>query len=132
MELSGLSIIELKQLLARVNHDLKMNKPTIKRIKKNIAPIISEYAECNIIAQKFTGTKALSPVHNAKLKADIQIQKDILAFINNGGTIKVAKSRNKVKCQTFRNNKYSIANQGHQASITGKYGFFASPNKVSL
>ena len=100
MELSGLSIIELKQLLARVNHDLKMNKPTIKRIKKNIAPIISEYAECNIIAQKFT--------------------------------IKVAKSRNKVKCQTFRNNKYSIANQGHQASITGKYGFFASPNKVSL
>jgi phage-related protein len=132
MELAGLSITELKQLLARVNHDLKLNKPTIKRIKKNITPILSEYAECNIIAQKFTGTKALSPVHNAKLKADIQIQKDILDFIHNGGNIKVAKTRTKVKCQTFRNNKYSIANQGHQASITGKYGFFASPNKVSL
>jgi hypothetical protein len=97
MELSGLSITELKQLLARVNHDLKLNKPTIKRIKKNIAPIISEYAECNIIAQKFTGTKALSTVHNAKLKADIQIQHDILDFIHNGGHIITRKSRKNIK-----------------------------------
>ena len=132
MELSGLSIIELKKLLARVNHDLKMNKPTIKRIKKDNAPVLSELAECNIIAKRFTKVVTIENIENKKIKQDIQIQKDILAFINNGGTIKVAKSRNKVKCQTFRNNKYSIANQGHQASITGKYGFFASPNKVSL
>jgi hypothetical protein len=101
MDLSGLSITELKQMLARVNHDLKLNKPTMsrasKRAAKALSPIISEYAECNIIAQKFTGTKALSPVHNAKLKADIQIQKDILEFINNGGHIITRKSRKNIK-----------------------------------
>ena len=132
MNIENLSIIELKQLLARVNHDLKMNKPTIKRAKKIAVITENEYITANNIASTFTGNKQVNPSDNDKLKADIQIQKDILEFINNGGTIKVAKTRNKVKCQTFRNNKYSIANQGHQASITGKYGFFASPNKVSL
>ena len=101
MELSGLSITELKQLLARVNHDLKLNKPTMnrasKRAAKVLSPIISEYAECNIIAQKFTGNKALPIQHNKKLIADIQIQKDILDFIHNGGTIITRKSRKNIK-----------------------------------
>jgi hypothetical protein len=136
MELAGLSITELKRMLALVNHDLKMNKPTMSRAAKKAskAAVImdNEYITCNNIAATFTNKQYNQPVENAKLKADIQIQKDILAFINNGGTIKVAKRRNKVKCQTFRNNKYSISNTGHQASITGKYGFFASPNKISL
>ena len=132
MNYNNLSIIELKQLLAQVNHDLKMNKPTIKRIKQEKAPVLSEGAECNIIAKSFTGNKAVTPVQNGKLIADIQIQKDILDYLNNGGHIITAKRRNKVKCQTFRNNKYSVFNKGHQASITGKYGFFASPNKVTL
>lgn len=97
MDLSGLSITELKQMLARVNHDLKLNKPTIKRTRKVLSPIISEYAECNIIAQKFTGKSINKPVQNARLLADIQIQKDILAFINNGGNIKTRVSRKKIK-----------------------------------
>jgi hypothetical protein len=97
MNIENLSIIQLKQLLAQVNHELKMNKPTIKRAAKALSPIISEYAECNIIAQKFTGNKALSPVHNAKLKADIQIQRDILDFIHNGGNIKERVSRKSIK-----------------------------------
>ena len=97
MELSGLSIIELKQLLARVNHDLKLNKPTIKRKAKVLSPIISEYAECNIIAQRFTGKVINKPVENAKLIADIAIQRDILDFLNNGGSIITRKSRNKIK-----------------------------------
>ena len=97
MELSGLSITELKQLLARVNHDLKLNKPTIKRKAKVLSPIISEYAECNIIAQKFTGNKALPIQHNKKLIADIQIQRDILDFIHNGGHIITRKSRKNIK-----------------------------------
>jgi hypothetical protein len=135
MDLSGLSITELKQMLARVNHDLKLNKPTMSRAAKRAskpAAAISELAECNIIAQRFTGNKALPPSDNDKLKADIAIQRDILDFLNNGGRIITAKRRNKVKCQTFRNNKYSVFNKGHQASITGKYGFFASSNTVSL
>ena len=131
-DINNLSIKELKQLLAQVNHDLKMGKPTIKRIKQVKAPVLSEGAECNIIAKSFTGNKAVIPEHNAKLKADIAIQQDILDYLNNGGHIITAKRRNKVKCQTFRNNKYSVFNKGHQASITGKYGFFASPNKVTL
>ena len=108
MDLSGLSITELKQMLARVNHDLKMNKPTIKRIKKNIAPIISEYAECNIIAQKFTGKSYNKPVENARLLADIQIQKDILAFIHNGGTIKARVSRKRIKPLTIASSIISL------------------------
>ena len=97
MDYSNLSIIQLKQLLARVNHDLKLNKPTIKRIKQEKAPVLSEGAECNIIAQRFTGTKALSTVHNAKIIADIQIQKDILEFIDNGGMIIERKPRKSPK-----------------------------------
>jgi len=104
MNLENLSIIELKQLLARINHDLKMNKPTIKRTKKIIAPIISEFAECNIIAQKFTGNKALPIEHNKKLIADIQIQKDILDFIHNGGNITTSKS-NKLNSKAVRGAK---------------------------
>jgi len=128
--LSNMSIAELKQLLSCVNQDLKSIKRRDNAAKK--APVLSELAECNIIAQRFTGKQYDKPVENAKLKADIQIQQDILDYLNNGGRIITAKTRNKVKCQTFRNNKYSVFNKGHQASITGKYGFFASPNKVSL
>jgi hypothetical protein len=101
MDLSGLSIIELKQMLARVNHDLKMNKPTLnrasKRASKALSPIISEYAECNIIAQKFTGKQYPAPIQNAKIIADIQIQKDILDFLNNGGTIITKRARKSPK-----------------------------------
>ena len=108
MDLAGLSITELKQLLARVNHDLKLNKPTIKRTRKVLSPIISEYAECNIIAQKFTGKSINKPVENARLLADIQIQKDILAFINNGGNIKTRVSRKKIKPLTVASSIISL------------------------
>jgi predicted transcriptional regulator len=97
MNIENLSIIELKQLLARVNHDLKMNKPTIKRIKQEKKPVLSEGAECNIIAERFSGNKALPIVHNAKLIADIAIQTDILDYLNNGGHIITRKSRKKIK-----------------------------------
>jgi hypothetical protein len=133
MDINSLSIIELKQLLSRVNQDInniKRANRTAKKIAANNS--ISELAECNIIAKRFTKTVIIENIENKKIKQDIQIQKDILDFLNNGGRIITAKTRNKVKCQTFRNNKYSIFNKGHQASITGKYNFFASPNKVSL
>ena len=97
MDLNGLSIIELKQLLARVNHDLKMNKPTLKRIKQEKTPVLSEAAICNQYAIKYTGGKALPPSDNDKLKADIAIQRDILDFINNGGIIKTTQRRKKIK-----------------------------------
>jgi hypothetical protein len=127
--LSNMSITELKQLLSCVNQDLK----SIKRAEKIAADNQpSEYDIANNIAKRFTGKVYPKPVENRRLKEDIQIQQDILDYLNNGGRIITAKTRNKVKCQTFRNNKYSVFNKGHQASITGKYGFFASPNKVSL
>jgi hypothetical protein len=97
MNIEALSILELKQLLARVNHDLKLNKPTIKRQKKIAIITESEGLICNKIAAVYTGTKALPPSDNDKLKADIQIQKDILEFMNNGGNIITRKSRKSVK-----------------------------------
>ena len=90
-DINNLSIKELKQLLAQVNHDLKMNQPTINRrtrIKQEKKPVLSEGAECNIIAERFSGNKALPIMHNKKLIADIQIQKDILDYLNNGNSIK--------------------------------------------
>jgi hypothetical protein len=127
--LSNMSIKELKQLLSCVNQDLKSIKRA-EKIAADNAP--SEYDIANDIAKRFTGNKQVISVENRRIKEDIQIQQDILDYLNNGGRIITAKTRNKVKCQTFRNNKYSVFNKGHQASITGKYGFFARPNKVSL
>lgn len=112
MDLSGLSITELKQMLARVNHDLKLNKPTMsraaKKASKALSPIISEYAECNIIAQRFTNKQYNKPVENARLLADIQIQKDILDFIHNGGNIITRKSRKKIKPLTVASSIISL------------------------
>jgi len=107
MDLSGLSIIELKQLLARVNHDLKLNKPTIKRIKQEKKPVLSEGAECNIIASNFTGKQYLAPIQNAKIIADIAIQHDILDYLNNGGRIITTKS-NKINSKAVRGAKAGI------------------------
>ena len=133
MNIENLSITELKQLLSRVNQDITSIKRAERAAKKvAVNNTVSELAECNIIAKRFTKVVTIENIENKKIKQDIQIQKDILDFINNGGRIITAKTRNKVKCQTFRNNKYSIFNKGHQASITGKYNFFASPNKVSI
>lgn len=90
-DINNLSIKELKQLLAQVNHDLKLNKPTINRrtrIKQEKKPVLSEGAECNIIAERFSGNKALPIVHNKKIMQDIAIQRDILDYLDNGNSIK--------------------------------------------
>ena len=68
----------------------------------------------------------MQSVPKNKILADIQCQLDILEFVKSGGTITVAKTRAKRKTTTFRNNKYSIFNMGHQASITGARNFKAS------
>ena len=96
--IKSLSLTELKQLLSRVNTDLASIKRA-KRVTAKAAVVnaISDLAECNIIAKSFTGNKQVNPVQNAKLKADIQIQKDILEFMNNGGMIITRKPRKAVK-----------------------------------
>ena len=112
MDLSGLSITELKQMLARVNHDLKANKPTLnraaKRASKAPAIIDNEYITCNNIAATFTNKQYNKPVENARLLADIQIQKDILEFIHNGGNIKTRVSRKKIKPLTVSSSIISL------------------------
>jgi hypothetical protein len=120
--LSNMSITELKQLLSCVNQDLKSIKKREKIAANNVP---SEYDIANNIAKSFTGKVYPKPVENAKLKADIQIQQDILDYLNNGGHIITAKQRKTHKMTTFRNNKYSIYNMGHQASITGRRNFKA-------
>lgn len=103
MDISKLSITELKQMLANVNQDLASIKRAERRAKKiAVNNAVSELAECNIIAKRFTGNKQVNPVENAKLIADIQIQKDILEFINHGGRIICAKTNRKHKPTTFK------------------------------
>ena len=88
MNINGLSITELKQLLACVNQDIKSIKRAERATKKvAVNNAISELAECNIIAAKFTGKTYNKPVQNAKIIQDIAIQRDILDYLNNGGRI---------------------------------------------
>ena len=108
MDLKNLSLTELKQLLARVNHDLKMNKPTIKRQKKIEIIEPSEYDIANSIAKTFTNKQYAKPVENAKLIADIQIQKDILDYLNSGNHIITAKPSNKLNSKALRGAKSGI------------------------
>ena len=74
MNINGLSISELKALLSKVESEL--------------AAVDNEAAICNNIAKSFSGKSlyATSEYHK-KIKADIQIQLDILAFMDNGGSI---------------------------------------------
>jgi hypothetical protein len=92
--LSNMSIAELKQLLSCVNQDIKSIKRRDNAAKKAaVNNEISEGVLCNNIAKSFTGKQYAPPVQNAKLKADIQIQSDILDYLNNGGHIICAKQR---------------------------------------
>lgn len=96
--LSNMSITELKQLLSCVNQDIKSIKRRENAAKKAaVNNEISELAECNIIAKRFTGTVKIENVTNKKLKQDIQIQQDILDYLNNGGHIITRKPRKSVK-----------------------------------
>jgi hypothetical protein len=107
--LSNMSIAELKQLLSCVNQDLRSIKRRDNAAKK--APVLSELAECNIIAQRFTGNKAVPASDNNKLKADIQIQQDILDYLNSGKHIichTPRKSKNSIKFKPF---VVSLSNQ---------------------
>lgn len=92
--LSNMSITELKQLLSCVNQDIKSIKRRENAAKKAaVNNEISELAECNIIAKRFTGKQYPLPEQNKKIKQDIQIQSDILDYLNNGGHIICAKQR---------------------------------------
>jgi hypothetical protein len=107
MNLDNMSIIELKQLLSCVNQDIKAIKRKENAIKKAaVNNTVSELAECNIIAKRFTKTVIIENIENKKIKQDIQIQKDILDFLNNGGRIITAKRRKSSKAFTV-----SLSNQ---------------------
>ena len=109
MNIEGLSIIELKQLLSRVNQDIKSIKRKENAAKKAaVNNAISELAECNIIAAKFTGKTYNKPVENAKLIADIQIQKDILDYLNNGGHIICANTTGSINSKAVKGAKAGI------------------------
>jgi type II secretory pathway component PulM len=92
--LSSMSLTELKQLLSCVNQDLKSIKKAEKIAAENVP---SEYDICNSLSAKFNKNINIESVENAKLKADIQIQKDILDYLNNGGHIITRVNRKKIK-----------------------------------
>ena len=92
--LSNMSLTELKQLLSCVNQDLKSIKKAEKIAAENVP---SEYDICNDIAKRFTKTVIIENVENKKIKQDIQIQTDILDYLNNGGHIITRVNRKKNK-----------------------------------
>ena len=109
-DITNLSITELKQLLAQVNHDLKLNKPTLKRSERIKPAIITEneFIVANKIAANYTGNKQVNPSDNNRIKADIQIQSDILDYLNNGGMIITTKRRKSIKPLTVVSKVISI------------------------
>jgi hypothetical protein len=88
--LSNMSLTELKQLLSRVNQDLKSIKKA-EKIAADNQP--SEYDICNDIAKRFTNKQYDKPIENKKIKQDIQIQQDILDYLNSGNHIITARPR---------------------------------------
>ena len=105
MNIEGLSINELKALLSKLDNDIKAAAPVIKPVPK----VDNELVLCNKIAATFTGKQYNQPVQNAKLIADIQIQKDILDFLNNGGRITTSKRKRITKDFTvLLTNKVSL------------------------
>ena len=93
--LSSMSLSELKQLLSCVNQDIKSIKRRDNAAKK--ATVLSELAECNIIAQRFSGKQYPAPIQNRRIIEDIAIQKDILDYLNNGGHIITKRARKSPK-----------------------------------
>jgi len=88
IDIKSLSIKELTQLLSRVNQDISSIKRAERRANKAaLSNSISELAECNIIAQRFSGKHYPAPIQNRRIIEDIAIQKDILDYLNNGGHI---------------------------------------------
>jgi hypothetical protein len=101
--LSNMSIAELKQLLSCVNQDLK----SIKKAEKIAAEYVpSEYDICNSISKRFTKTVIIENIENKKIKQDIQIQKDILDYLNSGNHIITAKPR---KSRKYSNKPFVVA-----------------------
>jgi hypothetical protein len=93
MNLSTLSLSELKSLLSKVESELSI--------------IDNEHHICNSIAKSFTG-KTYTIEYNKKLRADIQIQLDILEFMNNGGIIKYNNHNGKLNTKSVRGAKSGI------------------------
>jgi hypothetical protein len=92
MNISTLSIKELKELLSKVESELSI--------------IDNEYQICNNIAKSFTGKSSYSTVeYNKKIRADIQIQLDILEFMNNGGIIRFSDNSGKLNSKSLRGAK---------------------------
>ena len=108
--LSNMSIAELKQLLSCVNQDLKSIKKAEKIAADNVP---SEYDICNDIAKRFTNKQYPKPVENRRLKEDIQIQQDILDFLNSGNRIITARPRKSRKSS----NKPFVVALSNQVSL---------------
>ena len=90
MNLELLSVSEMKELLSKIDAEL--------------AAIDNEYNICNNIAKTFSG-KTYTIEYNKKLKADIQIQLDILDFLNNGGNIQFSDNNGKLNSKSIKGAK---------------------------
>ena len=93
MNIEGLSIKQLQALLSQLDNDIKAAAPPVVATIKRDNKVDNEGLLCNEIAKRYTGNKQVKPVQNAKLKAEIAIQHDIIDYLNNGGHIITERSR---------------------------------------
>ena len=101
--LSNMSLSELKQLLSCINQDIK----SIKKAEKIAAEYVpTEFEICNDIAKRFTNKQYDKPIENKKIKQDIQIQKDILDYLNSGNHIITARPR---KSRKYSNKPFTVS-----------------------
>jgi hypothetical protein len=92
MNIKDLPLSELRLLLSKVESEL--------------ADIDNEYNICNNIAKSFSGKSLYAKSeYNKKLKADIQIQLDILEFMNNGGIIKYSDNSGRLNSKSIKGAK---------------------------
>lgn len=95
MNIEHLSLSELKQLLSKIENELSI--------------IDNEHHICNDIAKTFTGQSLYAKSeYNKKLRADIQIQLDILEFMNNGGHIQYNNHSGKLNSKSVKGAKSGI------------------------
>ena len=82
-------------------------KSLLSKIESELSNIDNEHQICNNIAKSFTGKSSYSTVeYNKKIRADIQIQLDILEFMNNGGNIQFSDYNNgKLNSKSLRGAK---------------------------
>jgi len=88
INIKSLSIADMRVLLSQLDNEIKIAEKPV-----NLD---------NELAKRYSGNKQVVSDTHKRLKADIQIQKDILEFMNNGGIIKSGYNSNRLSNKSVK------------------------------